>query len=72
MRKKRRYPAHFLSKLSDADAELAETRHWLHTATSCGYIESASHEALCAQTHRVGAQIGTMMRSPAQWTLKVS
>ena len=26
---KRRYPAHFVSKLSDADGEHAETRHWL-------------------------------------------
>ena len=26
---KRRYPAHFTSKLTDADAELQETLHWL-------------------------------------------
>ena len=26
---KRRYPAHFALKLTDADAESAETRHWL-------------------------------------------
>jgi len=29
---KRRYPAHFLSKLTDADGELQETMHWLDTA----------------------------------------
>ena len=26
---KRRYPAHFVSKLTDADAEQAETQHWV-------------------------------------------
>src|SRR5882724_12971682 len=35
---KRRYPAHFLSKLTDADGEQAETQHWLDTAAPCNYI----------------------------------
>lgn len=29
---KRRYEAHFISKLTDADAENQETEHWLVTA----------------------------------------
>jgi four helix bundle protein len=29
---KRRYVAHFVSKLTDADGEQAETQHWLDTA----------------------------------------
>ena len=32
---KRRYVAHFVSKLSDSDAEQAETQHWLDTALEC-------------------------------------
>jgi four helix bundle protein len=36
--RKRRYPAHFASKLTDSDGENAETQHWLgqpvHVATS--------------------------------------
>ena len=36
--RKRRYPAHFVSKLSDADSEAAETQNWLLFAHSCGYI----------------------------------
>ena len=31
---KRSYPAHFLSKLTDADAELQEGFHWIETATN--------------------------------------
>src|SRR5512140_3337456 len=35
---KRRYIAHFVSKLTDADVEQAEIQHWLDTATACGYV----------------------------------
>ncbi len=35
---KRRYPAHFLSKLTDADGELQETLHWLSSAEACEYL----------------------------------
>ena len=43
---KRRYPAHFLSKLSDADAEQAETQHWLDTSLKCKYITIQQHHVL--------------------------
>jgi four helix bundle protein len=36
---KRRYEAHFVSKLTDADGELDETRHWLFTARACSYVD---------------------------------
>ena len=36
--RKRRYPAHFTSKLSDADSETAETQAWLDYAHACGYL----------------------------------
>lgn len=39
--RKRVYPAHFASKLTDADGENAETQHWLRTASACQYIEPA-------------------------------
>jgi four helix bundle protein len=33
---KRRYQKHFVSKLTDADAEQLETQHWISVASSCG------------------------------------
>src|SRR5262249_5239728 len=36
--RKRRYPASFVSKLSDADGEAAETIVWLNFAQACGYL----------------------------------
>ena len=58
---KRRYPAHFLSKLTDADGELQETLHWLETAEACGYL--AIEELITHRDHAesVGRQLGTMI-----------
>ena len=35
---KRTYEKHFISKLTDADAEQQETQHWIETALDCEYI----------------------------------
>ncbi len=37
--RKRRYEASFISKLSDAEAEPAETRVWIEFAVKCEYLE---------------------------------
>ncbi len=58
---KRRYPAHFLSKLTDADGELQETRHWITTAQCCNYIHESDEvklQQLCAE---VGGKLGAMI-----------
>ncbi len=34
--RKRRYEAHFISKISDAEAEAAETQVWIEFAVACG------------------------------------
>lgn len=43
---KRRYVAHFRSKLTDADSEVAETQAWLEFALSCEYITKEWFERL--------------------------
>ncbi len=35
---KRRYEAHFISKLTDADGENSETNTWLDFALGCNYL----------------------------------
>jgi four helix bundle protein len=43
--RKRRYAAHFISKLSDADMENTETQVWIEFSFACGYIsENAKSE----------------------------
>ena len=58
---KRRYPAHFLSKLSDADGELQETGHWLATALACGYLAQEECGILVNELESIGRQLGAMM-----------
>jgi four helix bundle protein len=58
---KRRYPAHFLSKLTDADGELQETLHWLFTAHDCGYLPKLEFEELQTKLAGTGRQLGSMI-----------
>ncbi|MBI5422615.1 MAG: four helix bundle protein [Opitutae bacterium] len=67
---KRRYEAHFVSKLTDADAENHEIEHWLITAHRDGYLTSSDFAALLAIKREVGARIGKMIQNPAPFLLK--
>lgn len=58
---KRRYSAHFLSKLTDAEGELFETRHWISTALDCGYINAQQANVLDAQCVEIGRMLASMM-----------
>src|SRR5437773_9933119 len=46
---KRRYVAHFVSKLADADGEQAGTQHWLDTARACNYFSEKEQDGLLAK-----------------------
>lgn len=61
---KRRYVAHFVSKLTDADGEQAETQHWLDTALVCGYLTADLHQSLLDKCLSVGAMLGRTMAKP--------
>ena len=60
---KRRYPAHFTSKLTDADAELQETQHWLMRAKAYGYLSTAAFEPIWQMAKQVGRRLGSMLKS---------
>ena len=55
---KRRYEAHFVSKLTDADGENSETDTWLDFAMRCGYLSPEDHGRLTNQCREVGAMLG--------------
>ena len=65
--RKRRYPASFVSKLSDADAEAAETSVWLDFSLDCGFIKQEIHAQLKDRYHHICAQLHLMMDRPDQW-----
>jgi four helix bundle protein len=60
---KRRYPAHFVSKLTDADGELQETPHWMMRAMAYGYLNESSFKELWASAALVGRRLGRMIQS---------
>jgi len=55
---KRRYEAHFISKLTDSDGENSETDSSLDFARHCEYISADEHQAL-TQMHRHWANVRT-------------
>jgi len=58
---KRRYEKHFISKLSDADAEQLETQHWLETAADIGYLKRDDAEKICDALREIGKMLNSMM-----------
>jgi four helix bundle protein len=58
---KRRYEKHFISKLTDADAEQLETQHWLGIAVSCGYLSTLQEEDIRNQLREIGRMLNGMI-----------
>jgi four helix bundle protein len=58
---KRRYERHFVSKLTDADAEQMETQHWVGEALDCGYISDADAGKLNSGLEEIGRMLNSMM-----------
>ena len=56
--RERRYQASFVSKLSDAEAEGAETQVWLEFAVQCGYLEAEAGHELSVSYDNILGKIG--------------
>ncbi len=61
---KRRYEAHFISKLTDGDGENSETDSSLDFARDCRYITADLHEELASLCLEVGKMLGSMIKAP--------
>src|SRR5215472_14883191 len=68
--RRRRYPAHFISKLSDSEAEAEETRVWLDISLRCGYLSESEAAALDLEYDRIIAQLVRMLDRPNDWTIR--
>jgi len=66
---KRRYEAHFVSKLSDCDGENSETDTWLDYARDCGYLSEETHRVLASLVSEVGKMLGAMLSTPQPFLL---
>jgi four helix bundle protein len=66
---KRRYEAHFISKLTDCDGENSETDTSLDFARDCGYISKQQHAELTAVCAEIGGMLGSMIKNPAPFLI---
>ena len=68
---KRRYRANFISKLTDSDSEIGETRTWLDFAFDCGYMTDAEYSDLKSKATEVSRMLGKMLMHPESFLLKI-
>jgi four helix bundle protein len=67
---KRRYQAHFISKLSDADMENTETQTWIQYAHSCNYLAKEEFDDFMSVSREVGKLLNFMMKHPERFLRK--
>ena len=67
--RKRRYEGAFISKLSDAESEAAETQVWIEFAVRCGYLPRAEGRPLYQAYDAILRTIVGMITHPTTWTL---
>lgn len=67
--RKRRYEGSFLVKLSDSEAEAAETQTWLEFAVKCGYLETNTARELYQTYDNILGKLVNMINNPSPWLL---
>lgn len=68
--RKRRYPKHFISKLTDCDAENGETQTWLEFALACKYISKEEFNVLFETSLEIAKLINYMILNPEKFGSK--
>jgi four helix bundle protein len=68
--RKRRYPAAFVSKLSDSEGEAAETQTWLEFSEACGYLAHEAQAELYEEYDVIIGMLVNMVRNSDDWILR--
>jgi four helix bundle protein len=69
---KRRYEKHFISKLTDADAEQLETQHWIEVAEDCNYVVHAQVLQIINKLSEIGRMLNSMMKKDKKFCGEVT
>ena len=69
--RKRVYPKHFHSKLTDSDAENSETQVWMEFSLKCNYISESIYNELLNESNEVGKLINFMLLNPQKFGVTV-
>ena len=65
--RKRNYPKHFYSKLTDSDSENSETQVWLDFALACKYVSLEIYNDLTSDGIEIGKLINYMLLNPEKF-----
>ncbi|MEO3405090.1 four helix bundle protein [Mucilaginibacter sp. CAU 1740] len=65
--RKRRFPNHFISKLTDVDMENSETQGWLEFSLACDYISKEVYDKLYSLSDEVGRITQYMIDNPGKF-----
>ena len=66
--RKRGYPKHFISKLTDSESEAAETQVWLEFAVKCNYLDREEAKHLYQEYDSILGTIVGMKTHHESWT----
>lgn len=65
--RKRRYPALFVLRMTDADGENTETQVWLAHAVACDYVTAQEVAPILALCEEIGRMLGDMIMYPSKY-----
>lgn len=68
--RKRHYPKHFSSKMSDSDMENSETQISLDFAYACKYISLPVYNDLISKSEEIGRMLNHMIENPHKYSPK--
>ena len=68
--RRKKYPAHFVLKITDCDAENSETGVWLDFSLACEYITEEIHKALMEKNEEIGRLLHHMIDNPGKYQAK--
>lgn len=67
--RKRRYEKAFVAKLSDSEAEAAETQVWIDYCLECEYISDSVNQKLFNDYENIIGKIVNMISHPEKWSI---
>jgi len=65
--RRKKYPAHFVSKLTDSNAENTETEIWIQFSFDCKYIDELEYREFTERCTEVGRMLGFMIEHPERF-----
>jgi len=65
--RKKRYPAHFVSKVTDSDMENSETSGWLDFSLACNYFDKKKYIQLSDKNAEIGRLLNHMINNPEKY-----